>query len=133
MYGGILQDHGIQPTESKLEDVHSFHAEFSAAAPAWAKLLFTCYTTVLHTLSQKPTQMAVHGGRRPTSMLELRKLQAILALLDDAVRGGIVERLFQDELVGQLNTQYMKSMKENTKPELASTCRVCHTPWVRLY
>ncbi|KAI0764735.1 hypothetical protein C8Q74DRAFT_1219693 [Fomes fomentarius] len=121
MYRDLLQDHNIQHTETKSEDMYSFHAEFSsAAAPAWAKLLFTCYTTILHTLSQKPTQMAVHGGRRPTSMLELRDLQAILALLDDAVRGGIVERLFQDELVGQLNTQYMKSMKEKTKPELAT-------------
>ena len=104
----------------------------SSAAPAWAKLLYTCYTTTLETLSQEKEldqkQKIVREARRPTSTNECRELLSALALLDDAIRGGIVERLFQEKLVQGLRKQYFESMEKKTNPRLASMCRIVIHP-----
>ncbi len=129
MYQTLLDAHGIPYTESQSDD-HIYVAFSSSAAPAWARLLYTSYATMSATLSVtlsvEDDKKTKTEARRPISRVECRKLQAALALLDDAIRGGIVTHLLQDNLVADLNTRYVKSMQQKTNPRLARACRVVH-------
>ena len=63
-------------------------------------------------------------ARRPIDKQQRRWLHAAVAILDDALREGIVEKLFQDSLVKRLHFQYALAMQHKTDPRLASACHV---------
>ncbi len=109
MYKGLLDAHGIRYSKSQ-SDNYCYATFSSSAAPAWARLLYTSYTTMSSTLSVtvsvEDDRKTKTEARRPISRAECRKLQAALALLDDAIRGGVVTHLLQDELVADLNKRY---------------------------
>ncbi|KAI0793623.1 hypothetical protein C8Q74DRAFT_1365223 [Fomes fomentarius] len=130
MYKRLLDAHGIRYTKNQSDNY--FYATFSSsAAPAWARLLYTSYATMSATLSVtvsvKDDNKTKTEARRPISRVECRKLQAALALLDDAIRGGIVTHLLQDNLVADLKMRYIKSMQQKTNPRLAQAINKART------
>ncbi|KAI0764689.1 hypothetical protein C8Q74DRAFT_1449892 [Fomes fomentarius] len=144
-YESLLEKHGIRYTlgHSYPDSAYRVDVRFSSSdALPWARVLSACYITILDTLSDAkeedaqtsdtlseakkgaqtpsdPKERTVRVARRPASKVECLDLYGALALLDDAICGGIVERLLQDELVRQLNAEYMESMNNKTKPRLA--------------
>ncbi|RDX43901.1 hypothetical protein OH76DRAFT_1173580 [Lentinus brumalis] len=128
-YKSLLSAHGITIIAN---ESGPFNVPFSSsAAPVWAKLLHTCYTTMFDTLSgeqmvpveQTGKKAAVEElkrvARRPIAASECRKLEAAIALLDDALSGGIVERLFPPPLLDKLNAYYLASTQVKTNSRLA--------------
>ncbi|KAI0793597.1 hypothetical protein C8Q74DRAFT_1445230 [Fomes fomentarius] len=130
MYESLLDAHGIRYTKNQSDNY--FYATFSSsAAPAWARLLYTSYTTMSATLSvtvsvEDDTKTKTEA-RRPISRVECRKLQVALALLDDAIRGGVVTHLLQDKLMVDLNKRYFESMRQKTNPRLAKAINKART------
>ena len=128
MYEHLLQEHCIALDQSG--DRRYDRVTFSSSTAAtWAKVLHITYTTILNTLSQDKEQSGKQAkiarvARRPTSAIECHRLQSALALLDDAIRGGIVQRLLQKQLVDELHERYVKSIEKKTNPRLASVCRI---------
>ncbi|RDX42918.1 hypothetical protein OH76DRAFT_1255448 [Lentinus brumalis] len=120
-YTYLLDEHSIVYAMTEACDVD---VVFSPSdAPAWAKLLHTCYTTMYTTLSQdglnkagKPARVA----RRPAAAGELLDLHSALAVLDDVIGTDIIACLFHDDLVEELNRRYTESMIKKTKSRLAS-------------
>ncbi|KAI0713525.1 hypothetical protein C8Q76DRAFT_463903 [Earliella scabrosa] len=123
MYRLGLEEHHIPYARAESGDKNMTVTFSYSAAASWAKLLYNSYATILETLSHEEgldkELKIVREFRRPVSLGECRKLQSALALLDDAIRGGIVERLFQEKLVKALNQQYVESMEKKTNSRLA--------------
>ncbi len=114
----LLSIHGITFTAN---ECGLFNVVLSSSnAPVWVKLLHTVHTIMFDTLSHEQMVLVKKTGkkkvtmveelkrvpRRPISTAECHRLDAALALLDDAISGGIVERLFQPTLVDELNAHY---------------------------
>ena len=133
-YLDLLVQHGIACVRGEGYPV-SYQVTFSAStAPAWAKVLHACFLTMFDTLSQdREAEGQGRKARRPISHSERRNLHAALALLDDAIRGRIVERLFPDKLVDKLNDQYVKNMQMHAYPQLASAHRIFITSLTQSY
>ncbi|TFK82797.1 hypothetical protein K466DRAFT_603381 [Polyporus arcularius HHB13444] len=128
-YKSLLSAHGIIVTAN---ESGPFNVAFSSSvAPVWAKLLHTCYTTMCDTLSHEQIVPVKQTGkkatveelkrvaRRPITAGECRNLEAAIALLNDALSGGIVARLFSPPLVDKLNAYYVASMQVKTNSRLA--------------
>ena len=137
MYEHLLKEHCIAVDQSG--DRRYDRVTFSSSAAAtWAKVLHITYTTMLNTLSQDKEGSGKQGkmarvARRPTSAVECHRLQSALALLDDAIRGGIVQRLLQKQLVDELNERYVKSTEKKINPRLASVyCKIIDDRSIRI-
>ena len=123
LYKRQLTSHGIFPDETSSTDSGTVRYTVSwSTAPAWARLLYDSYSTMSEILSQNGENGL--EARRPIDRKQRRSLYASVAMLDDALREGIVETLLQDSLVTRLNRQYVFAMQYKTNPRLASTCYV---------